>query len=362
MEKGTGKRILFAGGGTLGPVTPLLAVAEAWRKIDPSVEFVWVGTPHGPERALVEAAGIPFESLPVLRLTRYPSWEWLRWPVDAARTFVVAMRVLRRTQPHLVATAGGYTGVPLALLAWVRGIPVWAHQPDVRVLLSTKCVAPFSRLITTAWKKTTSVLPPEKTVWIGSPVRERAMANPALLNDEGIVLDPNVPTVLVFGGGGGAQWLNETIGEVQTDLSMQANVVLLTGPKKRLTRVQESSGRIHCVERLVDAMPEALRAAEVVVCRAGMGTIADLAHFEKAAILIPIPGSAQEDNAQELQNAHAAVVLDQARTTPQFLRDQILVLLDDNARRQALGSQLSRVVPTDIAAHLVRLIQTRCFK
>jgi UDP-N-acetylglucosamine--N-acetylmuramyl-(pentapeptide) pyrophosphoryl-undecaprenol N-acetylglucosamine transferase len=230
------------------------------------------------------------------------------------------------------------------------------------VLLSTKCVTPFSRLITTAWEKTTSSLPAEKTVWIGSPVRGRAGANPALLKQEGIALDPTVPTVLVFGGGGGARWLNETIRDIQADLSIRANVVLLSGPKQGFIRVQDPSGRVHCVERLVDAMPEVLRAAEVVVCRAGMGTIAELAHFQKAAILIPIPGSAQEENARELQNTDAAVVLDQAQTTPQLLRDHIFALLNDPGRSQALGVQLSRTVPTDIAAHLVHLIQTRCFK
>ncbi len=354
------RKVLFAGGGTLGPVTPLLAVAETWKAADPSVAFVWVGTPHGPEQKLIESVQIPFISLPVLRLTRYPSREWLTLPIDAVRTFVYAWQILRRERPDLIATAGGYTGVPLAVLGWLHSIPVWAHQSDVRVILSTRLVVPFARLITTAWKQTAASLPAAKTVWIGSPVRERPLSNPTLLKAEGIELDPARQTVLMFGGGGGSRWLNETAQDILEPLSERVNIILLSGPKQNRLRVMSVPGKFTCVEKLVDAMPEAIRVADVVVCRAGMGTIADLAHFSKAAILIPLPNSPQLDNAQELSQEQAAIVLDERTTHPEDLQKQILDLLLEEKRRAQLGARLAQVMPTNINTQLVQLIQERC--
>ncbi|NBS42006.1 hypothetical protein EBS80_05120, partial [bacterium] len=153
-------------------MTPLLAVAEVWRSMDPTVEFVWVGTPNGPDRAAVEAAGIRFVSLPVARLTRYPSVEWLTLPVNLFRAARGAWAILKHEAPNLVATAGGYTGVPLVAAARMMGIHSWLHQQDVEPILSSKLCAPFCDLITVAFEASLAAFPSEKTHVVGNPVRE----------------------------------------------------------------------------------------------------------------------------------------------------------------------------------------------
>lgn len=355
-------KILFAGGGTLGPVTPLLAVAEAWKMVDPTVECLWAGTKRGPERALVSAAGIPFFDLPTARFTRYPSVEWLTLPFAAARSFFQAFLFLRRERPGLIASAGGYTGVPLILVGRLLGIPSWIHQQDVRPLLSNRLCAPVASVITTAWQIHQQAFPSKRTKWMGNPVRPSVMKGKKAAAVQQFGLDPLLPTVLVFGGGTGASWLNETMAAIGPSLALRANVIHATGRGKLSDRLQNIGGRYHAVELFLEEMKHGLAAADVVVCRAGMGTITELAATKKAAIVIPLPNSAQEDNASILSGALAAVVLSQPLTTPAELQTAILDLLGDASRREQMEKNISRLLPTDVAERLVRHVLAMCFK
>src|SRR3989339_1519603 len=146
------KKILFAGGGTLGPVTPLLAVAEAWRKRDALVDMVWVGTPHGPEQEVVNKAGIRFLTLLVARVPRYPTWEWIWLPFRFLFVLFQSVQLLRRERPDVIGSAGGYTAVPIVMAGWLLRIPAWIHQQDVPPALTNRIMAPFARWITVAWK------------------------------------------------------------------------------------------------------------------------------------------------------------------------------------------------------------------
>src|SRR3989338_7807534 len=193
-------KILFAGGGTLGPVMPLLAVVSAWKKKDPSATFVWVGTAHGPERAFVEKEGIPFFTLPVARLPRYPSLEWVTFPFKLIAAKFKACWILLRERPHIIASGGGYTAVPLVWVGFVMGIPSWIHQSDVVPVLSNRLCAPAARCITVAWQLTLRSFPKKKTMWIGNPVREELLH---ATKDEAVkffLLDATRPTVLAVGG------------------------------------------------------------------------------------------------------------------------------------------------------------------
>lgn len=345
-------KILFAGGGTLGPVTPLLAVAEAWKELDPSVEFVWVGTPNGPERRPLEAAGIRFLSLPVARFTRYPSFEWLMLPVNLVRAARKAWMILKEERPALVATAGGFTGVPLVAAARMQGIPSWLHQQDVRPILSSVLCAPFVTSVTVAWEASLGAFPEKKTRVVGNPVRRSMLAADRDAACARFGIDPARKTVLVFGGGGGSLWFNRMMETVGAELAADANVIHLTGLGK-MSETLASLGRNYvAVELLTDGMADAFAAADVVACRAGMGTITELAASRKPAVVVPMPDSPQEDNARVLREANAAIVLRQGETTPQEFLEAVRGLLNDAPRRHALGDSVAVLLPTDVAERL----------
>ncbi|OGL66576.1 hypothetical protein A2856_02740 [Candidatus Uhrbacteria bacterium RIFCSPHIGHO2_01_FULL_63_20] len=349
--------ILLAGGGTLGPVTPLIAIVEAWKNADPSARFVWVGTRNGPEAELVRAEGIKFLYLPVARLTRYPSLEWLTLPWRIVSAFVMAWLILGREKPSLVAVAGGYTGVPLAYAAFLRGIPVWTHQPDVKPLLSNRLITPVATLVTLAWSVTAASFPKAKTEVVGNPVRAMMRAGAKDRAANRFNLDLRLPTLLVFGGGGGAKWLNQMCMDMAPKLVGVANVIHITGVGKMKPAYQRFGPHYHAVELLTDGMNDAIAAADVVLARAGMGTISELSALRKAAVLVPIPGSTQEANARVIGESGAATVFSQPLATLGDLEKAILGLLGDELKRRELGNRLASALPTDVAEKIVHRLQ-----
>ena len=355
-------KILFTGGGTMGPVTPLLAISESWKKKDLNVKFVWVGTKRGPERSVIEDEGIPFLYIPIARLTRYFSGEWLLLPFNFLRALILSWFILRRVKPDLIASAGGFTGVPIIFMAWLRRIPVWVHQQDVTPLLANRLVVPWVKLITVAWEKTLTSFPKNKTVWIGNPVRETILLGKKDRAYEIFNLDLSLPTVLVFGGGGGSTWLNHMFEEIGAWLETQANIIHVTGRGKIKRKLKYLGVRYHAYEFLTFEMAHALAASDIVVGRAGMGTISELAALHKPSVLIPLPNSPQEKNVELLKKIQAATILQQSTTTTGDLKKAIQDLLFDKSKQKEMANNLSQLLPTKINNDLVILVKKRCLK
>lgn len=352
---------MLTGGGTLGPVTPLLAVAEAWKKIDPEVAFVWVGTRFGPERELIEEAGIPFLHIPTVRFPRYPTIEWVSLPFSMSAATVMAWLILGREKPDLIASAGGYTGVPFIITGWLRRIPSWVHQQDTGVTLANRMTAWMARCVTVAWEFLQRSFSPGKTDWIGNPVRESIKHGKRDKAYERFGLDLSKPTVMVFGGGTGAVWINTTMEAIGAELAMEANVIHITGPEKRTELLTNIGSRYTAVELLNrEDMAHAYAAADVVVARAGMATITELAALKKAAVLIPLPNTVQVLNAEILLEARAAVVCDQTVIGAGDIKLAVLALLADPDRRKLLGERMAEVLPTDVAGKMAEHVAEHC--
>ncbi|MFH1253569.1 MAG: UDP-N-acetylglucosamine--N-acetylmuramyl-(pentapeptide) pyrophosphoryl-undecaprenol N-acetylglucosamine transferase [Candidatus Uhrbacteria bacterium] len=351
--------IFFCGGGTLGPVTPLLALAEAWQKKIPEAKLFFVGTPDGPERILVAKAGLTFIALPKAKLPRYWSSEWLTFPWVFLKAFLKAGSLLLRAnrKQTLIVSAGGYTAVPMILAGWFLGVRSWLHQQDRPLLLSNKVTAPFVSLITVAWPESLKDFPTTKTKLIGNPIRSAFLSADREAAIEYFSLNKNKPTVLVVGGGTGSQWLNERLVEIGKDLVEEANIIHLTGKNKMIEELKNFEVDYHAFELLNEEMPLALAAADLVVCRAGMGTITELAATHKPAIVVPLPNSPQEDNAEILEKNQAAIIVDQTKTTAENLFFIIRFLLADEARRRLMGEAMAGVLRTDVAEEMVEMGQ-----
>ena len=200
--------VLLTGGGTLGSVTPLLAIARAWRARDPEVSFIWVGTPDGPEARLVEREGIPFIPFNAPKAPRYLSWRWLTLPFELCRALWHAIRLLFEYQPAWILSAGAYVSVPLVWCAPFAGAKVAIHQLDVPLSLSNRLMLPMADLVTTTWSETAKSIKKPVHV-VGSPVYDRGVS---VRSREDILmhfdLDPTLGTVLVLGGWTGSVALN----------------------------------------------------------------------------------------------------------------------------------------------------------
>ena len=334
-------RFLFAGGGTLGPVTPLLAVAEEIRRKKPEAECVFVGTPDGPERRLVEEAGMRFLPLASPKLRRYFSRETLRLPLDLSIAMWRAGGILAKEKPDAVIGAGGYVQVPLALAAKMRGVKVLIHQQDVVPSLSNRLLAGWANAITTAFQASLADFPKGKAVIVGNPVRRVIEEGDKAKGLAMLGLTGERPVILAFGGGTGSAFLNELIASATPLWTGFADLAHITGLEKTPARLPQLTHpeRYHRFDFVGQDIAHLMAAADVVISRAGMGTLTELAALAKPVILVPIAESHQEKNAEYVVERGGARMFRELDLTPEqlvtFARD--LLKKPEEARRLGLG-------------------------
>ncbi len=339
------KTILFAGGGTLGPVTPLLAVARRMKKLDASVEFAWAGTNEGPEREVVGRERIPLSVIPTVKLPRYFSLDIFSWPSKYFAARRAAGELLDRVKPSLVVGAGGFTQVPVILEAAKRKIPCVIHQLDAEPGLSNRAVAKKCISVTTSFAYEKPPFGSVKTQRVATPCRFAGARLPDRhAGAERFFLDERKPTVFVFGGGTGAAAINEAIRRTKTELLTNVQLIHQTGKGKRQNDTTEKGV---VVSEFFDEqdMLFAYAVADIVICRAGMGALSDLAALKKTAIIIPIPHSHQEKN---LEAVKAGVLgIHQTERLDHDLSAAIADHLKNAGYRTHLGETLHALLPTD---------------
>ena len=357
MRAYTDMKILFAGGGTLGPVTPLLAVIDELERLQPNVECVFVGTPTGPERRLVEEAGIRFIALDAPKLRRYLDVRTLLAPFSFLGALWRADRLLAAEKPRVVVGAGGYVQVPIGLAAILRGVKILIHQQDVVPTLSNQLLAPIVDVITAVFDVSLKSFPKRKTSVIGNPVRRLIEEGDRATGLRKLDFSDERPLILALGGGTGSAFLNGKIAAALPQLTGFANVAHLTGFEKAAPLPPiEHPERYRRIEFIGADIAHVLAAADVVVCRAGMGTLTELAALKKPVVLVPIADSHQEKNAEAVVEHGGARMFRERDLSPEALADALRDLLKkpDDARR--LGSALQALFRPDARAVLAEKI------
>lgn len=357
-------RILLVGGGSGGPVSPVLAVALELKKNKPKTEFLFVGTRRGPERAMVEPTGIPFVPIAAAKLHRFFTLKNLVEPFIFLVGFLQAWKIVKKFRPDIVFGAGSFVQVPVVWAAKIYGAKIVIHQQDARIGLANKLVAPWADQITTAFEKTSkdfysgSGLSPKNlkpaAEWVGNPVR------PDLLNSSAdakkfFQLNDELPILLVLGGATGAEQINQMIGEILPDLVRAHQVVHQTGRGKNHLNFRDRNYHSH---ELIPFSEYAviLKMAHLVIARAGLSTIAELSALAKTAIVIPMPHTHQEDNALILDQSHAAVVLIGAETGSEILSKVINSLKFNPKRAETLAKNMHDLMPHDAAEKIAKII------
>lgn len=343
--------ILMTGGGTLGPVTPLLAVAAEWRKRDPEVKISWIGTKTGPEKSLIEGVRIDFHTLVAPKYDRTRSWKLPLVPFLLFWSCVRAFSLLGSIKPDLVMSAGAYVSVPVVWMARLRGIPVWVHQLDVTPGLANKLMAWVASKISVTWNESLTSFPAHKTEVVGAMVRKFVKVGEQQMARERYGFATDKPTVLIMGGGTGAISINELMAIIAPELVTHANVLHLTGKGKMLGSLVEFGHNYVAVEFLNEGMADAYAVADVVVARAGMGTIAELAALGKPTILIPMIGTHQEANVKALVDRDAVEIVE--NLTPQTLLQAIVRLLASRPRQEQLSHNIRGVFPLNADERIV---------
>ncbi len=340
-------KIILSGGGTLGPVVPLLAVVEMYKAVHPEAEFVWVGTKNGPEREVVEAVGLSFISVGGGKWRRYLSFWNL---IDLVRIVIAwfhSLIILWEQKPALLISAGGFISVPLHYAASFLGIPTWVHQQDLKVGLANRLMFPVARKVTTALQENLAMLPKRKSEWLGNPSRDLSGANLEEAR-QFFAIPEGAKVIFALGGGTGSNTINGLVAAALPNWPPDFHVIHLIG-KERSHELSERTAAVfpnyHIYEFFTTEMKLAYALADVVIARAGFGTITEVASLSKPTILVPMPKTHQEDNAAWFADRQGVITLDEQVDSGLKLAQDVKFLLQNPAEAEALGARLHTLLP-----------------
>lgn len=354
---------MFSGGGTGGSVIPLLAVALELIKEDKNIDLLFVGAKNGPEKKMIEDfqdKEIRFLTLPSGKLRRYFSWHNFFDIFKVIGAFFKSLDILRREKPDVVISAGSFISVPLVWAAACRQIPILIHQQDIRPGLANKLMAPFARVITVTFEKSLTDYGP-RAVLTGNPAKDISTyqsQGASIRKKYNLKLD--VPFVFVVGGGTGALAINKLIADALPELLPYCQIINLTGQGKKASEIKEynpSKGSYQAIEFVNhNEYFGLLTAADLVVSRCGLGALTEISALAKAAILIPMPHSHQENNALLFKDSGSSIVMDQKGLTSKELSDMIKILLGDQKLSDSLRHNVSKIIKLDGARNIAAII------
>lgn len=353
-------RVLLAGGGTAGHTSPLLATADALRRLQPDVEITCLGTPRGLENRVVPEAGYQLELIPPVPLPRRPNADFFKVPARLRAAVRETRAVLDRVRPDVVVGYGGYVSMPLYLAVRKGPIPLVVHEQNAVPGLANKAGARFARRVAVSFPDT----PLRHAEYVGLPIRpmisglDRAAVRAEARAFFG--LDPDRPTLLVTGGSQGARRLNQAVSGAAGALAKAGVQVLHVEGKHggAAPGTTDTADVPYVVVEFIDRMDLAYAAADLVVCRAGASSVTEAAAVGLPAVFVPLPigNGEQVMNAQPVVDAGGAILVDDADLTTDWVVGTVPHLAADTERLAAMGAAASALIPRDADEKLARIV------
>jgi UDP-N-acetylglucosamine--N-acetylmuramyl-(pentapeptide) pyrophosphoryl-undecaprenol N-acetylglucosamine transferase len=351
----TGRGVVISGGGTGGHLFPALAVARKLREHVPGLPIVFVGSRRRIESGILKDTGFEFVPMTIEGL-KGRGWKSLRTLVLLPVSLVQALVLLARTRPRLVIGAGGYSSGPVVLLAALLRLPTLILEQNVRPGFTNRLLRPWVRKAAVAFEESLPYFKGKAAV-LGNPVRAEFENLPRARAGAPF-------TILVFGGSQGSAFLNEAVVAALPILAARKDrfrFLHQTGDKD-LARVSERYRELGFKDVIVAPffadMADRFARAHLIISRAGATTCAELIAAGRAAVLIPFAGAAEDHqllNARALEEAGAAVVLEEKNYTAAALAEIVLKLASDGTTLTALESRLAALRRPGAADRIARL-------
>lgn len=330
---------MIAGGGTGGHLFPGIALADELSTRHHKNEVIFVGTERGLEAKVVPAAGYKLETIKVAGLKGMGVVKLMKSLFMLPLSFISAWFLLRRYKPDVVVGVGGYSSGPVVLAAWMQGVPTAVQEQNALPGLTNKILGKFVRVVFVSFDEAKPFFPARKVQLVGNPVR-RALLDNYLRNK----LAHDKFELLVFGGSLGAKGINSRMIDALSkleDIKGELHIIHQTG-KNDLEAVKQgyaAKGFDAEVVEFIDDMSKAYAKSDLVICRAGATTVAELTVCKKAAILIPFPYATdnhQEINAKALVDSGAAIMFRESELTGDKLAEKIRELKSDPAKLEQM--------------------------
>ena len=346
-------RAILAGGGTGGHVIPALAIAQELKNVH-SAEVIFIGTLRGIETRLVPKAGFDLRLIEVGALNRVSIAIRIKTMFDLPKAIIASRRIIREFQPDVMIGVGGYASGPAMLAAKLCRVPTVIFEPNIYPGFANRLAAPFASAAAVHFKETCRYF--RQCSVTGVPVR-RAFFDMTFRRSDGR------RNLLVFGGSQGARAINTAVVQALAPLYAAIpglGIVHQTGEKE-----YESVARAYLqgpfaaeVSPFIDDMPRAFAEADLIICRSGASTVAEVTAAAKPTIFIPLPTAAddhQRKNAQALVDGGAARLVSQAEFTPERLVQEVAALLGNAEKLKAMSTAARNFSHPNAAAEIAAI-------
>lgn len=354
-------RIVLTGGGTGGHIYPALAFAEYVKTVDPTAEFLYIGSSDRMEGDIVPKTGMEFKHLEVKGISRSLSLQNVKAVTLFLQGVVKARRYLKAFRPDFVLGTGGYVSAPVVYAAAKLGIPTAIYEPNSHAGVANRFLGRYVDKAFLCLEDTKKYFADEKIVMTGSP---RATEIALLLEKEPTIVRPYEQHVLCFGGSLGAMRLNEAFVAALPSLATKPyDVTYVTGKKYydevMLAAQKITAPNVHIVP-FVDDMPALMRTADVLMARSGATTLVEAAMFGIPTIFVPSPnvtGDHQLKNAQSFVAEGAATLLEEKDLSATTFISKIDELMTNSERRQNMCEQLQNLAQPEASVLMYQAAQ-----
>jgi UDP-N-acetylglucosamine--N-acetylmuramyl-(pentapeptide) pyrophosphoryl-undecaprenol N-acetylglucosamine transferase len=369
MNRQKHRRVIISGGGTGGHIFPAISIANALRKIDPEMDILFVGAEGRMEMEKIPAAGYGIVGLPVAGFNRKNPFRNISVLLKLFKSLRLAKRIVRDYKPDVVVGVGGYASGPILRQAGKLGIPLLIQEQNSYAGVTNKLLSKKASVICVAYDGMEKYFPAKKIIKTGNPVRQN-FDNLKDLKKEAFAffnLSENIPVVLVLGGSLGA-------GSINSSLSENLNAVIDSGTQwiwqtgkyyyeDVNALVSVSSAKNIAVHGFINRMDYAFAVADVIITRAGAGTISELCLVGKPVILVPSPNVAEDHqtkNALALSEKDAAILVPDNQALTRIV-EEAKALISDKEKRRILSENIVKMADRDadirIAGEVMKLIK-----
>ena len=361
MEK---LKVIVSGGGTGGHIFPAVSIANEIRERFPEADILFVGALGKMEMERVPSAGYRIVGLPVMGFPRKPSFKMLTFFLKLFQSMRLANKIIESFNPDVAIGVGGFASGPVLKAAVRKGIPAVLQEQNSYAGVTNKLLSAKVNKICVAYPNMERYFPAEKIVMTGNPIRKNLLEIISNTTEayNYFNLDAEKPVVLIIGGSLGARSLNESV-MANLDLirNSDAQIVWQTGSyyyKEMLERLGQNGPQNLQPMEFVSRMDLAYAVADVVISRAGAGTISELCLLAKPCILVPSPNVAEDHqtkNAMALVENQAALLIKDADSKVQLFKETFS-LLDDKERLKSLSDNIKKLGRPNAAKDIVDVI------
>jgi UDP-N-acetylglucosamine--N-acetylmuramyl-(pentapeptide) pyrophosphoryl-undecaprenol N-acetylglucosamine transferase len=345
----------MTGGGTAGHVTPNLALVPELKKL--GYEIKYIGSIQGIERTIIEKEGIEYFPIASGKLRRYFDLKNFSDPFKVLKGLFQAKKIIKREKPDIVFSKGGFVTVPVVIAAYLNKVPVIAHESDITPGLANRLAIPYCTKVCVTFPESVKHIKGNKAVLTGTPIRKELLEGSKIKGKKLCNFKDDKPVLLIIGGSLGSKIINEIVRKNLDSILSTFNIIHICG-KSNLDENLENRIGYTQFEYVNEELPHLMKAADLVISRAGANVIYELLALKKPNLLIPLSKKSSRGdqilNAASFEKSGYSLVLQEEEVTDKTLLEKLNYLYEN---RNSYINNMSKSKMNDGVKNIIELIK-----